>query len=590
MKSSKNFLTHTMQVFSFFIFIFSGLFASYDFAPSEDFFPVEDDAYRLASGGGTSRDFPYVDISKKSRGFYFCARRFIPQTLKNSVDGFYLSSSEMEGDASGDVEDVIFIAEALHQRLLKNAKRSICDVFEELYKDFLSNKIVFKNKKRIAADIKRLVDSVTNPKPKQKFLRKNIAYKALVLLVKMWPKKDLHCHVSPSLSAKWVNDVVKKNWDVYRDEFSKRLNDVDWYAWRKKHEKTVTLEAVRAFDLGADQKSIEKIFSTYEDPTTAFDLPINCATYNNLEIFLDAAGYVVKKYFDDGVSLVELRFNPCKEYNGVKLDPLETLDRLDAVVTKKELEARRKYGRDFDVHFVLSFNQANYPKKMGWFVDTIRSIFIRKVTKPKSSVRRVVGFDLSGMECEQTKRSSWKEFHEALDDAKSWGIDHELVVHLGDGWNVDEHFNMNLMAHLDYVSDALSIKNLSRIGHANILSPFYKVARPNVENARRVFKPLNDEEKKYIKKLVKKVKKKNIIVSCLPKNEFETIIFMKNHPIYYFLKRKIPVAVGIDGTCYTDGLLSDWVSWLLLASPRKNTRMQARLTVEKMWEIISWKR
>jgi len=111
-----------------------------------------------------------------------------------------------------------------------------------------------------------LISSVRNANEDTLFLRENIFYRALVEVVKKWPKEDLHCHVSPSLSCEWVIKHVREKWDRYKPEFEKRLYDDAFAAWRKKNEGTVTLACVEAFVNGKEvvtsdsDKEIENVF------------------------------------------------------------------------------------------------------------------------------------------------------------------------------------------------------------------------------------------------------------------------------------------------------------------------------------------
>ena len=119
---------------------------------------------------------------------------------------------------------------------------------------------------------------------------------------------------------------------------------------------------------GDSDEKIKDVFNSCKDRTDAFDIPIKFASSGNFEVFLDAVSYVLRRYFDDGVRVVELRFNPCKEFNGVWIDPAVTIERLHEISIKEERRAKKIYGEDHAVKFMFSFNQANYSDRKDCFV------------------------------------------------------------------------------------------------------------------------------------------------------------------------------------------------------------------------------
>jgi adenosine deaminase len=470
-------------------------------------------------------------------------------------------------------EDLLQIVFLLQWETVKNPNRHILTIFDAVKKTVHGNRF-------LRQEIEKLICTVSRPGITEAFPYENIAYQALVLFIKTWKKKDLHCHVSPSLSARWVIDTIRKHWvKKYKPVFLDRLNGKKWEKWRKKEKNTVTGKLIQAFVDGKKDVDIENIFKLYENPTDAFDVPIKFAAYDNLEFFLDAVKYVVRRYFDDGVRLVELRFNPCKKFHNVSYPPEMVLREVEKVVVDEEDLANRKYGGKHTVRFMFSFNQANYPNKKKIFRDVIEEVI-------KEPSDRVVGVDLSGLESESTYRSSWSDLFDVNDLHKGVG-NKDSVCHVGDRWNVDDSLNDDVDKHLRYVKDALSVKKITRLGHCNILWPDYKVFRPYKDYALRVFDPeVTNKQKEKIQEILNIIKEKNIIVGALPKTEFQTIPIMKKFPFYYWWKEGVSVCVGIDGTSYTRSMLSEWIAWLMLAAPRFEMPSQASITVEQMQKIV----
>ena len=481
-------------------------------------------------------------------------------------------------------EDLLQIVFLLQWESVKNPNRHILTIFDSIKKTVYGNRF-------LRMEIEKLIRVVSRPSVTEAFPYENIAYQALVLFIKTWKKKDLHCHISPSLSAHWVIEKIRKNWGKYKQVFLDRLNSKKWKAWREQEKNTVTGKVIQAFVDGKKDNYIESIFKIYENPTDAFDIPIKFAAYDNLEFFLDAVRYVVRRYFDDGVRLVELRFNPCKKFHNVSYPPELVLKEVEKVVVREEVLANQKYGGKHTTRFMFSFNQANYANKKDIFRDVILKTGGTK--KGISFFDRVAGVDLSGQESEKTLRSKWSDLFDVINTPADEIIPHksygalDAVCHVGDRWNVDSVLNDDIDKHLKYVKDALSITKITRFGHCNILWPDYKVFRPYKDYSLRLLDPeVTNNQKEKIYEILQIIKDKNITIGALPKTEFQTIPIMKKFPFYYWWKEGVSVCVGIDGTSYTRSTLSEWIAWLLLAAPRCDTKCQASITVLQMKKIV----
>lgn len=461
----------------------------------------------------------------------------------------------------------------------RNPNRHILDIFESVRESLKYNKVLVR-------DIDELLQVITRPQITEEFPYDNVAYQALILFIKTWPKKDTHCHISPSLSPKWVIEKVRKNWSEYQDGFEKyslhrAISEDD-----SSQVNGVTPEVINAFLSGKSDSEIKKIFDIYEFQFDAFDIPMNFASKGNVDLFLEALRSVVRNYFSDGVVSAELYFNPCKKYGKSKIDPLEILEMADKVVSEEEFYANKLYGRQHHVNFILSFDQSNFKNKSNFIATIKRATYLNNVKK-FSFLSRISGVDLGGMESDHTKRSDWKDLLSAAADARSRNNQFATVSHVGDRWNVDEEYNNDFEKHLNYVYDALSIDGLSFIGHGNLLWLDYKIVRPYPDLALRLFDPsVSPAQKDKIEAIVELIKKKGIRIGCLPKREFRVISMMKQFPFYYWINRGVDVCLGVDGRSYAQASLSEWIAWLLLASPRFDTPLRAMISVEKMKNIV----
>jgi adenosine deaminase len=470
-------------------------------------------------------------------------------------------------------EELVDLAMAIHNETRANSHRHILDILKLLMGRFPGK------------GIGRLIAAIEDPSSQDVFPYDNFAYQALILLVRSWDKKDFHCHVSPSLSVQWVVDTVGRNRGLYEEEFRKRLYDDEYADWRRENAGTVTLEAIRAFYKEKDGKEIRYIFRKYENPTDAFDIPILCYPptypYDNLKIFIDAVRYVVRHYFSDGVRCVQLRFNPCKKFNGHIIPIQETLQQMYDAVVDEEYKASRKFGGKHRTEFMFCFNQSRYLDREDQFVKAVTKAFDYGDSEPY--YERICGIDFSGPESSETRREGWKHLRNL---AYKKGIN--LVFHGGDRWNLTDIFNEDVKQHLEYTKIAVETLGCEgRLGHGNVLIPWGYWQRAEAGCAERRFID-TDNYRSDVESILELMVEKEITLECLPQVEFRFIENMKQHPFYYWLKKGMKLDIGIDGTCYIPGALSVWVARLMLCSPREETEEGGVLTVSKMKEIVMW--
>ena len=479
-----------------------------------------------------------------------------------------------EGMLESRRDELIALAIEIHKEIKKGSARHILNILEEVCKKF---------RRQTAAEISQLIASIDYPNPNQKFLYDNIAYQALILLIRTWPKKDYHCHVSPSLSVDWVIKQVRANWSTYAKEFDRRFRDS---GWMRANKGTVTLEAMKAFCSkgSAEEKKgrVERAYRRYANPTDAFDLPM-CYSQGKaediLEIFIDGVKCAVWNYFDDGVRCIQIRFNPCKSFHGVQIPIEDTLCKMHELLEHEERAANKLYGGQHRVQFMLCFNQSRYTESQKIFTEEVR----RVLESYEVYVERICGIDFSGPEMPETARGGWKDLRE-IAIAKEI----RFVTHVGDRWNLTEVFNEDVFAHLDYTEAAMQLDGMECVGHGNVLNPWGIWMRRDLDCAERYFDDKRSDHRKRVDSILETMAREEITIECLPKVEFGFIDVMKRHPFYYWLSKGVPLDIGIDGTCYIPASFSEWIAWLVLGSPREATRELAVLTVSEIRKIVMW--
>ena len=67
------------------------------------------------------------------------------------------------------------------------------------------------------------INIVREPKDDDKFPFNNLAYRALIWMVRFWPKQDLHCHIDPSLPESWVVERLIERESDYKPLVDKGL-------------------------------------------------------------------------------------------------------------------------------------------------------------------------------------------------------------------------------------------------------------------------------------------------------------------------------------------------------------------------------
>ncbi|MDD5455913.1 MAG: hypothetical protein PHV30_02635 [Candidatus Margulisbacteria bacterium] len=370
-------------------------------------------------------------------------------------------------------------------------------------------------------------------------LRHNLAFKALVLVVRNWPKKNYHVHISDLIDGEFVmkqtgaRPVLKYN---YRT--SRLHNNDDWI--------------------------------------------------QNTDQFIAAYKYVLKQMQEDNNLWAQSRINPYKKFNGkshksrlINMHPF--LHKLQLTAQDFSEHQYNETGLKPEYKFLASLNRRKYARENPQhFLDIIDQLVdIKQKHKGSQLDDYLYGIDICGGEImdwewqnNQRTEYGWKLF-EALNRAADSGL--QIVTHLGDMKNYNEKYLQDFITNperiiismLDYFKSYIENLNcLTRIAHATVLHDRFGV---------------KDYIKERQKAILKIIKDKGIILERCYYDDIRTLKDLQfKTPVYNWKKQSINFVLGIDGFIHdTKGhydfktapdydaiSLSQWLILLMLAAPK----------------------
>ncbi|MBU1923371.1 MAG: hypothetical protein KJ710_03795, partial [Candidatus Omnitrophica bacterium] len=204
---------------------------------------------------------------------------------------------------------------------------------------------------------------------KVEFKRDNLAYRALVEIVRLWPKIDLHRHISNSLSAEFINDMFQKKTDAQKEQIMERVKKLNEAA-KEEAKKDATIElTLFTDDMFKDLEELRRQI-TYKSDREGFSKgAIRDVVLLSSDDFEEAVCNVAKECFADGVVYFELRFNPFKD----DLRDLKGYSKVD-VINKVLLSVKdglKKVEDEFTncrADMIFSFNRG------GKFKDDVQGL------------------------------------------------------------------------------------------------------------------------------------------------------------------------------------------------------------------------
>ncbi|MBF0215923.1 MAG: mannose-6-phosphate isomerase, class I [Candidatus Omnitrophica bacterium] len=436
----------------------------------------------------------------------------------------------------------------------------------------------------------------------------NPAYRALIEMVRLWPKKDPHTHISNSISEeKILTDLIELQ-NKGRADVLLRIKlwlekDADMSQAKKKMKALLFPDGVNARDF--ESIPLAKFLEVYDDIHTRGVRDLRDIIVDNMPpaeaeaYFLDSIENVARQSFSDGVREVELRFNPFKEMlytdpltgakadigsYGIILDDL--LRKLDDRLSKLEAEADKVFGKDKGPHRVVFMFSIGRDRLEGdRFVkgEWERKFAILSDLKEKYGFaafygERLSGVDIAGIEPFGKEQGDTREtiservrerFHldqmaVILKRLKDAG--YAITTHLGCRYGSSPRDDVMghaafVKAHLDAWGDVLD-----RVGHGKIFTTG-KVYSESVDGADSKWAAYDEATAKA---LVKELRMKGIAIETCPQKLESRSVYrmMRDLPNVSWIEKGVKVVYGTDGSYLSGGCtLSQWITRLMLSFP-----------------------
>jgi len=537
----------------------------------------------------------------------------------------------------GDFSDVIILAGMLKEEIEEDPNRHICAILEQVSENLEDEE--GPEAARLNSEIYALLDRIDDARDKGPYLDEsekdneellfpfaNIAYRALVEVVRSWPKRDLHTHISNSISEESILQGLIRKQKEGDTAFIVRVK-----AWLEQDKDTSEAKDKMyklLFDESGDAKDfskikVEEMLAVFDDIHLRGVRDLRDICIENMppdeaeEYFLDIFENVIRENFTDGVREVELRFNPFKKFlfmrkDGKGYEPIENweyiidtfLRKLDNRLRVIEKKADEKYGVASGKHRVLfvfsigrdkleneKFEKDKWHKRFN-ILENIKGRFGFSAYYGE----RLTGIDIAGIEPfddfkgldEQALAKGIKEKYHLEEMAgilDRLGIaGYMITTHLGCRYGAKPRDDVKghaafVKAHLDAWGGVLD-----RVGHGKIFTT--ENVRIEQDGGRTVVWDEYDRGK--ARDLVKFLKERNIAIeSCPQKHESYSIYrLIYDLPNTFWIQNNVPVVYGTDGFYLSDGItLSQWIVRLMLTFPYDGRNL--KFDVESIREAVS---
>lgn len=271
-------------------------------------------------------------------------------------------------------------------------------------------------------------------------INKNPAYKALILMIRQWPKKNWHVHFSDFIDGEFVMEKIG-----------------------------------------------DKSIAIFDYQTSTFH--INDDWITTIDDFVDAFKYAVTQLIEDGVTKAQIRFNPYKKFissnHQKRLESMHNLlEKLQNATNSVIQEYEKKSGFNLKYSFIFSLNRRKYARENPQIMmDIINKLSeIKKLAGDTDLSKFLHGIDICGgeildWEWSGEKRTKWGTvLFNTLTKAKQTG--YEIVTHLGDIRNYNEDLEDTFFKNpesliysmlLNFEGYLYELEGLDRIGHATII-------------------------------------------------------------------------------------------------------------------------
>ena len=516
--------------------------------------------------------------------------------------------AKAKDDYFNNLSEARKIASVLEDLVAQNEDRYLVDILQEA----LGHPEIKGNQKRKEAIEELLRQRHGN------FPLKNIAYQALIEMVRyQWPKKDRHTHVTASILIEKALEKLKEL--VEKPGFIERLKKI--VVREIENGKSVSL-AMKEFQKLLDRIKIQDItISQFNKIIQSLggrdvkDVWMKALEGEELEnAAIDEIVTAVQQNFTDGVTDLEIRFNPFKEGIPENYEAAARfLTKLTQKIEETEKSAQGVFGYRYHVTYMFSLDRRKMMRQMNgkkaefetlkknWEEKFRTLIKLMNNQEGELYAGRLKGVDIAGFEPfvwqgNEQKTIQYVNKNFALDwlamqlrNLKEAG--YETTIHLGDFGGSRPQNNPNgrvafIKAHLEKLNGIID-----RVGHGRMFTSG-KIRVWDKDEGGKDFWIDNTPEGKTLLGIVKRMNPVPIIEST---QEFDTLdmdMLRENYPNNWWYEPEfhLDVVYGSDGL-YTARpvTLSQWLVRLMLASPTLETPLSGRtigITVKQMKEIV----
>ncbi|HOW59847.1 MAG TPA: DNA-directed RNA polymerase subunit alpha C-terminal domain-containing protein [Candidatus Omnitrophota bacterium] len=435
---------------------------------------------------------------------------------------------------------------------------------------------------------------------KLNFPLKNIAYQALIEMVRQWPKKERHTHITASIPEEMILwELAERQHDFrYRINLEKIMD--------KKMQSQIPerVIAMRKF-----RELLAKHADWHRIPVNEFmeivdnryfrgtrdvrDLWVDAITdpEERQIAAIDSIERVLMQNFADGITDLELFINPFFTTQITQASLHRFLKVLLQRTRDIEAFARETFGREYFTSFTFSFDREKMRGPSFNQEAWDKSFHLLKALREKNEVGaepgRFKGIGIAGIEPFEWKGTEAKTVQSVKDDLHlawlaNWfkvfqAVGYETTTHLGDFAGASP--GTDSRGHLAFVKAHLDVlgKFLDRIGHGRIFTPgLIRYLRHQQDPASFYWKQGTLEHVA----LLKRVQKLGLTIESTPANDMLNVVTLRHdYPNYWWAepKFKLNVIYGSDGFYGAQPItLSQWLVRLMLASPTSEDSIPGR--------------
>lgn len=477
------------------------------------------------------------------------------------------------------------IAAAIKRRLPDNGDKHIINILN----DVLSEEVNPDARKAIAG----LMSELKNENGE--FDYQNLAYQAVVSVVRSWPKKHHHAHIGNSIHEGFVwNEMVLYNRQIF-GEFKKAIkagNMSSAEEGSRVDRLSGQIESGRLWHcLPVNIKQeISELFSK-------FGLRRDIGVYD-LASWQRAVTHVALQHFADGVTDLRLLININKKFEP---DRAKVIRAAINGLAEAERLAQAQYGRRFTVKLVASFARndiKNSPQEVEQAVDEL--IGLRNTDEAYKD--RIIGIDISGAEAIidtnlNTHFRKTSDYKHVLEKAAANGM--TTMSHLGD-WghtykatqgmpdrSTGENRVMELAdvsdreervkQHLNFMDDGIRNSGpLNAVLHGTVLAPKGSIItkgpkKGNSSTGESIEDAANLDK---IEELLRCLREGDVEIQTCPTSNANTnkVARYRGHPLYQWILRGNRVSINADDLYWGNvpTTLSDDIAKMILAAPEQN--------------------